>query len=65
MTDPLDGPKRVGQLLDLFRLPAGGHDLHLADLVPAEPERDRILALDEQARPAAERGAEPREVVDG
>ena len=41
------------------------HEPHLAHLVPAEREPDRIVALDEQARPAAERAAQARELLDG
>jgi hypothetical protein len=41
------------------------HELELPDLVPAEPERDGIVPLDEERRPAAELAAQAREIVDG
>ena len=51
--DAADAQQRVGAFGD----GRGGDDRDLADLVAAEPERDRIVALDEQARAAAKRGA--------
>src|SRR6185436_14425658 len=41
-----------------------GDEPHLPDLVPTEGKANRIVALDEQARAAAERGAQPRHLFD-
>ena len=40
-------------------------ELQLADLVAAEPERNRIVALGEQRGLAAKGLAQPRQLVDG
>ena len=42
----------------------GRHELHLADLVAAERERQRVVALDEQPRAAAERAAQAVQLLD-
>jgi hypothetical protein len=59
--DAAHAQQRVGALRD----GGGGDDRDLAHLVSAEPERDRIVALDEQAWPAAKGCAQPRQFVDG
>ena len=52
--------QRVGPSREGIR----GDEPHLADLVAAEREPDRVVALDEQARAAAERGAQPWQLLD-
>ena len=54
------GDERVGAL----GLRASGDERELADLVSAEPERNRVVALDEEARAAADERGQPRHRFD-
>ena len=52
--------QRVGARLDRLRQ----QEPHLADFVAAEGERQRVVALDEEAAAIADRGGEPRHLLD-
>jgi hypothetical protein len=55
------GDQRIGSLGERL----GDHVGKLPHLVPAERERYRVIALDEQRRPAAQRVAQPIHLFDG
>ena len=59
--DAADRDERVGPLH-----PGGGPDgFELADLVAPAAEGDGVVALDQQARTATDRGAQPRQLLHG